>query len=181
MVTEPERKNIYLFTLGFVIAFIGLNMGLISSLPRAAGQDRKEKQQPKIDVFRILIVNENATKDGLEKAYTFAGVVVDRARTVKRNQTDAEVKVTNRIPQGKNPGQPFDVIFLIRPSYLESSEILTLTSSSVELCRGFLKTFLTKTLSPKRIAMAYKGAKLKPAEYLTRDLDGNGWLAPCAG
>jgi hypothetical protein len=179
MVTHRGRRNIRLFALGFLVALVGLNLGLFASIPRAAGQDRMKKQ-PKIDVFKILVVNENATKDGAEKAYTFAGVVVDRARTVKRDNTDAEVKITNRMPQGKNPGQPFDVIFLIRPSSLDSGEILTFTSSPVDACRDFLKTFLTKTLSPKRISRAYKGAKLKSAEYLTQDLLGNGWLVPCA-
>lgn len=180
MATHREKGRFFIFALGFLVTLIGFNAGLFSSLPRAAGQDRKEKQQPKVDVFKILIINENATKNGFEKAYTFAGVIVDRARTVKRNQTDAEVKVSHRMPEGKNPGRPFDVIFLIRPSYVDSGEILTFTSSSVESCRGFLKTFLTKTLSPKRISTAYKGAKLQPAEHLTQDLDGNGWLASCA-
>jgi len=175
MVTQRERRRISLLALGFFVA-----LGLFSHIPPVAGQNRAEKKPPKVDVFKILIVNENATKNGLEKAYTFAGVIVDRARTVKRNYTDAEVKLTNRMPEGKNPGQPFDVIFLIRPIYVESGDILTFTSAPVESCRGFLKTFLTKTLSPKRITKAYKGAKLKPAEHLTRDLGGNGWLASCA-
>jgi hypothetical protein len=179
MVKEPKRGKIFLFALGFLVVLVGLNAGVLSPIPRAAAQGQMKKDQPKVDVFRILIVNEDATKSGVEKAYTFAGVVVDRARTVKRNQTDAEVKVTSQMPEGKNPAQPFDVIFLIRRSYIDSGEILTFTSSPAEACRGFLKTFLTKTLSPKRISKAYKGGKLKPAKHLTQDLDGNGWLAPC--
>ena len=179
MVIQREQRRIFLFTLGFLVALSGLNAGLFSSMPRAAAQDKKDKQ-PKVDVFKILIVNENATKNGLEKAYTFAGVIVDRARTVKRNYTDAEVKIKNEMPEGKNPGQPFDVIFLIRPGYVEAGDILTFTSPSVESCRGLLRTFLTKTLSSKRIAKAYKGADLEPAVHLTQDLDGNGWLASCA-
>ena len=179
MVTQREKGKIFIFTLGFLVTLIGLNMGLFSSVPPVAGQTRTEKKQPKIDVFKILIVNQNSTKDGLEKAYTLAGVIIDRSRRVKRNLTDAEVKVTNAIPMGKNPGQPYDVIFLIRPAYVENGEIPTFTSDPINSCRAYLKTFLTKTLSSKRIAKAYKNVKLKPAEYLTRDLEGNGWLAPC--
>jgi len=178
MVRQRERQRIFLFILGFLVVLIGLNTGIFSSIREAAAQDKKAKQ-PKIDVFKILIVNKNATNTGLDKAYTFAGVIVDRARTVKRDQTDAEVKVTDEMPSGKNPGRPYDVIFLIRPSFIENGEILTFTSDPISSCRDHLKTFLTKTLSSKRIAKAYKGGKLKPAEYLTQDLEGNGWLAPC--
>ena len=178
MVRQRERQRIFLFTLGFLVVLIGFNTGIFSSMREAAAQDKKAKQ-PKIDVFKILIVNENATKNGIEKAYTFAGIIIDRSRRVKRNETTAEVKVTDAMPNGKNPGQPFDVIFLVRPSYVESGDILTFTSSPVNSCRGFLKTFLTKTLSGKQISKAYKGAELKPAEYLMEDLDGNGWLASC--
>jgi hypothetical protein len=179
MVKEPERGKILLFTLGFLVALVGLNTGVLSPLPRAAAQNQMKKDQPKIDVFKILIINQDTTDKGPEKAYAFAGVVVDRARTVKRNLTDAEVKVTHAMPSGKNPGQPYDVIFLIRPSYMKNGEILTFTSDPISSCRAYLKTFLTKTLSSKRIAKAYKDAELKPADYLTRDLEGNGWLAPC--
>lgn len=145
---------------------------------RAAEQQQKKKAA-KIDLFRILVVNEDGTDKGTEKAYTFAGVIVDRARTVKRDQTDAEVKVVDRRPEGKNPRRAYDVIFLIEPDRAAQGEILTFTSAPIENCRPFLKTFLTKTLSSKRITKAYKGGKLKPAEYLTQDLEGSGWLAPC--
>lgn len=146
----------------------------------AAWAAEKQKKKPaKIDLFRILVINEDGTDKGVEKAYTFTGVIVDRARTVKRNQTDAEVKVVDQRPDGKNPRQPYDVIFLIEPDRAAQGEILVFTSAPFEACRPFLKTFLTKTLSSKRIAKAYKGGKLKPAEYLTQDLQGTGWLAPC--
>lgn len=145
------------------------------------GADPMKKAEEKIDAFRILVVNEDDTEKGEEKAYTFAGVIIDRARRVKRKFTDAEVKVSDGLPHGKNPGKPYDVIFLIRPSYVQEGEILTFTSAPIEDCRPFLKTFLTSTLSSKRIAKAYKGGKLKPAEYLTHDLQGEGWLGSCAG
>ncbi len=180
MVTQPERGKIFLFTLGLLVGLIGLNTGLLSPIPQAVGQEQKAKKQPKVDVFKILIVNENSTKKGVEQGYTFAGIIIDRSRRVKRNETTAEVKVTQAMPSGKNPGQPYDVLFLIRPSYVENGDILTFTSSPVESCRDFLKTFLTKTLSSKLIAKAYKGASLEPAEHLTQDLDGNGWLRSCA-
>lgn len=179
MVKEPERGKILLFTLGFLVALVGLNTGVLSPIPRAAGQEQMKKDKPKVEVFKILIVNQYATNDGPEKAYTFAGVIIDRSRRVKRDTTTAEVKVTDAMPSGKNPGQPYDVIFLIRPSYMKNGEILTFTSDPISSCRAYLKTFLTKALSSKRIAKAYKGAKLKPADYLTGDLEGNGWLAPC--
>jgi hypothetical protein len=145
------------------------------------GADSMKKAQQKIDAFRILVVNEDPTDKGMEKAYTFAGIIIDRARRVKRNITTAEVKVRNEMPDGKNPGESYDVIFLIRPSYVKEGEILTFTSEPIENCRAFLKTFLTSTLSSKRIDKAYKGGKLKPAEHLTHDLQGDGWLGSCAG
>ncbi len=158
-----------------------LNASGYPSTALAAGEPAaKRKTEKKIDVFKILVVNEESGEKAMENSYTFAGVIIDRARRVKRNQTDAEVKVVNQMPSGKNASDPFDVIFLIRPGHVEAGEILTLTSDPIESCRGYLKTFLTKTLSSKTIAKAYKGGELKPAEYLTHDLQGEGWLGSCA-
>lgn len=155
--------------------------GVAHWTPVSWGADTMKKAKEKIDAFRILVANEDATKKGVEKAYTFAGVIIDRARRVKRNITDAEVKVSHGMPVGKNAGEPYDVIFLIRPGYIQEGEILTFTSAPIENCRAYLKTFLTGTLSSKRIDKAYKGGKLKPAEHLTHDLEGDGWLGSCAG
>ncbi|HZD40436.1 MAG TPA: hypothetical protein VE131_06915 [Terriglobales bacterium] len=179
MVQQAERRKLHLFTLGLLVALFGLNAGVLSPIPRAAAQNQMKKDQPKVEVFKILIVNQYTADDGRDKAYTFAGVIIDRSRRVKRDFTTAEVKVTNDMPSGKNPGQPYDVIFLIRPPYVKDGEILTFTSDPINDCRPYLKTFLTKTLSSKRIAKAYQGAKLTPADYLTGDLEGNGWLASC--
>lgn len=148
--------------------------------PASWGADSMKKAAPEIDAFRILVINENEANKGVEKAYTFAGIIIDRARRVKRNVTDAEVKVKSEMPSGKNPGESYDVIFLIRPSHVEDGEILTFTSDPIENCRPFLKTFLTETMSSKNVGKVYKGGKLKPAEYLTRDLQNNGWLGSCA-
>ena len=120
------------------------------------------------------------------KAYTFAGVIADRSRRVKRNKTTAEVKVTEDLPEGKNMGKAYDVIFVVRPSTVASGKILTLTSGPVAQCRGFLKTFLSKTLSPKRIKKAYKDTKLATtdkdaaAKSLAEGLQKNGWLNNCS-
>ncbi|MFQ5683026.1 MAG: hypothetical protein ACE5HC_07110 [Candidatus Binatia bacterium] len=122
----------------------------------------------------------------MNKAYTFAGVIIDRSRKVKRNQTTAEVKVVDKIPSGRNRGKRFDVVFLVRPSAISKGKILTLTSGPVKKCRPFLKKFLTKTLSPKRIKKAYKGAKLatvdkdSDASSLAKRLTKNRWLKNCA-
>lgn len=139
----------------------------------------------KIDAFQILVVNEDGTEKGKEKGYVFAGIVLDRARRVKRNFTDAEVKVVDRLPMGKNSGKDFDVVFLVRPDAIERGKILTLTAAPVTQCRAHLKTFLSKTLSKKRIAKAYKDAKLalvdedSTAKSLAAELAKNGWLRGC--
>jgi hypothetical protein len=122
----------------------------------------------------------------LEKAYIFAGVIVDRSRKVKRNKTTSEVKVVEKMPEGKNPGKSYDVVFLVRPSAVSEGKILTLTSGLVASCRSNLKKFLSKTLSPKRIKKAYKGAKLATvdknatAQSLADQIAKNGWLNDCA-
>jgi hypothetical protein len=122
----------------------------------------------------------------IEKAYTLAGVIIDRARRVKRNQTDAEVKVTGQIKPMEHAGKSYDVVFLVRPSSVKEGKILTLTSGPVAGCRPFLKTFLTKTLSPKRINKAYKGAKLAivdtdpMAKSVAAGWEKNRWLRDCS-
>ncbi len=120
------------------------------------------------------------------KAYTFAGIVVDRSRKVKKNQTTAEVKVVDNMPTGKNTGKSYDIVFVIRPGSISDGKVLTLTSGPVAGCRSFVKKFLTKTLSPKRIKKAYKGAKLatidkdSTAKSLAENLEKGGWLSDCA-
>lgn len=142
-------------------------------------------EEKKIDVFQVLVVNVDETAKGKEKGYIFAGVVVDRARSVKRNQTDGEVKIADKLPAGSNSGKAYDVIFLLRPDAISKGKILTLTAGPAASCRPHLKTFLTKTLSSKRISKAYKGAKLalvdeEPAAKSVADgLAKNGWLAGC--
>lgn len=180
MVGKLKDYKIYAILLAVLSAsmFIGPQISPVAS--RAAAQAKKEKKVQKIDAFKILIVNEDQTQKGIEKAYTFAGIIIDRARRVKRHLTDAEVKVRSEMPHGKNTGQPFDVILLIRQSEAEHGAIFMFTSDPVGSCRPFLKTFLTKTLSRKQIAKAYKGANLKPAEYLMHDLQNDGWLSSCA-
>ena len=122
----------------------------------------------------------------IDKAYTFAGVIIDRSRKVKRNQTTAEIKVVEKMPSGRNPGKSYDVIFVVSPSTIAEGKILTLTSGPLKGCRPFLKKFLTKTLSPKRIKKAYKGAKLatvdkdSEAKSLAERLAKDGWLNNCA-
>lgn len=158
-------------------------VGFPATPVRAGEQAAKEGK--KIDVFQVLVVNEDGSNKGKEKGYVFAGVVVDRARTVKRDQTDAEVKVADRFPTGSNSGKPFDVVLLVRPDAISKGKILVLTAGPVANCRAYLKTFLTKTLSSKRISKAYKDAKLAlvdddaTAKSLAGGLVKNGWLRGC--
>jgi hypothetical protein len=142
-------------------------------------------EDKKIDVFQVLVVNEDGTPKGQETGYIFAGIVVDRARSVKRDHTDGEVKIAEKLPAGSNSGKAYDVIFLLRPDAVSKGKILTLTSAPAAKCRPYLKTFLTKTLSSKRISKAYKNAKLAlvdeepAAKSLADGLAKDGWLAGC--
>ena len=173
---------------GFLIlAFFAINIvGCAPAASAPSEQAAAKSSNKKIDVFQILIVNEDGTSKGKEKAYTLAGVVIDRSRKVKRKLTDAEVKVTGKMPTGKNMGKSYDVVFLVRPSAISKGKILTLTSGPVKGCRSFLKKFLTKVLSPKRIKKAYKGAKLATvdkdsnARSLAEKLAESGWLRKCS-
>jgi hypothetical protein len=169
-----------------VVPILALNLLACAPTAKTAAKPAAaEKPKPKIDVFQVLVVNEDGSDKGVEKAYTFAGVIIDRARRVKRNVTDAEVKVRGKMPAGKNSGKSYDVVFLVRPAAISSGKILTLTSGPVGGCRAFVKTFLTKTLSSKRIAKAYKGAGLATvdkdptAKSLAQELKKGGWLSKC--
>lgn len=143
--------------------------GLLSCSPAAANPSNPSKKALSLD-----------------KAYTFAGVIVDRSRKVKRNETTAEYVVMDKMPAGKNSARSYDVVFVVRPSSMAKGKILTLTSGPVQSCRPYLSTFLTKTLSPKRIAKAYKGAKLAlvdkdpTAKSLAAQLAKDGWLSDCS-
>lgn len=151
----------------------------------AAKPAAADKPEPKIDVFQVLVVNEDGTEKGVEKAYTLAGIIIDRARRVKRNESDAEVKVMEKMPAGKNSGKSYDVVFLVRSDAISSGKILTLTSDAVGSCRAFVKKFLTETLSSKSTDKAYKGAKLatvdedSTAKSLAQELKKSGWLSQC--
>lgn len=129
---------------------------------------------------------EAAAAPAVANAYTFAGVILDRSRKVEANETTAEVKVVEKVVPEEHAGKSYDVVFLIQPDAIKRGEILTLTSAPVTNCRPYLKTFLTKTLSPKRIAKAYEGAKLatsadsETARKLSRSWAENGWLHDCA-
>lgn len=121
----------------------------------------------------------------LADAYTFAGVILDRSRKVKNNETTAEVKVVEKVVPEEHAGKSYDAVFLVLPDAIQRGEILTLTSQPVAGCRPYLKAFLTDTLSPKRIAKAYKGAKLvtsadnEKARQLSKSWEQNGWLRDC--
>jgi hypothetical protein len=169
-----------------VVPILALN--LLACAPTTSAPSKQaaaKKPKPKIDVFQVLVVNEDGSDKGVQKGYTFAGVIIDRARRVKRKVTDAEVKVRGKMPAGKNSGKSYDVVFLIRPGAISKGKVLTLTSDSTKNCRPFIKTFLTKTLSSKRIAKAYKGAKLatvdkdSEAKSLAQELKKGGWLSKC--
>ena len=169
-----------------ILAFFAVNaLGCAPTAPGPGKQAAKKKSSKKIDVFQVLIANEVGTSKGIEKAYKLAGVVIDRSRKVKKKKTDAEVKVTDKLPNGKSNGKRFDVVFYIHPKDISKGKILTLTSAPVKSCRPYLKKFLTKTLSPKRIKKAYKGAKLATvgkspmATSLAKKLTASGWLSEC--
>jgi len=185
MVRRLGCKNFYRISF-LILAFFAINaLGCAPAAPGPGKQAAKKKSSRKIDVFQVLISNEVGTSKGIEKAYKLAGVVIDRSRKVKKKKTDAEVKVTGKLPNGHSNGKRFDVVFLIRHNYISKGKILTLTSAPVKSCRPYLKKFLTKTLSPKRIKKAYKGAKLATvgkspmATSLAKKLTASGWLSEC--
>jgi hypothetical protein len=134
----------------------------------------------------FTVHSASSAKPTLANAYTLAGVVLDRSRKVKSNETTAEVKVVEKVMPKEHAGKSYDVVFLVLPDAIQRGEILTLTSAPVASCRPYLKTFLTKTLSPKRIAKAYKGAKLatsdnnKTAAALSKSWLENRWLRNCS-
>lgn len=89
------------------------------------------------------------------------------------------------MPAGKNTGKSYDIVFVIRPGSIADGKVLTLTSGPVAGCRSFVKKFLTKMLSPKRIKKAYKETKLvtvdkdSTAKSLAENLGKGGWLIDC--
>lgn len=131
-------------------------------------------------------MEKSMDKPTLANAYSFAGVILDRSRRVERNKTTAEVKVVEEVMPAKHAGKSYDIVFLILPDAIERGEIVTLTSAPVANCRPHVTTFLTETLSPKRIAKAYKGAKLvtsdknKTAAALSKSWAQNDWLRDCS-
>lgn len=165
-----------------ILTFFAINV--MGCAPAGLGPSQQYSGKRE-DVFRFLIVNEDESRKGIEKAREFARVVTDQSLINKRKRNDVKVKITDRIPRRISRGRGYDVVFLIRPELVSERKILAFTSDPVEECRPFLRKLLTRRLSSTRIKRVYRRVRLvtKPrgseARSIRRKLKTRGWLNDC--